>query len=193
MVISFLMVYSQECLQIIQRSVNVSGEETYTEQAVCGRVIALSFEAEQWLRVCRVCSLFLSENCARPHTHTHTHSWKTFETISKWLGGGGCSHNNVSLLAFFCGSKSGSMFVDAEGGMEECVCVCGCVCARALVMNGTHHRPALVIPSHAVCIYLNKLNFWFTGTFMDIVPCTCFSSTLLTASPHFSLSLSSLL
>ena len=127
------------------------------------------------------------------HTHTHTHSWKMFETISKWLGGGGCSHNNVSLLAFFCGSKSGSMFVDAEGGMEECVCVCGCVCARALVMNGTHHRPALVIPSHAVCIYLNKLNFWFTGTFMDIVPCTCFSSTLLTASPHFSLSLSSLL
>lgn len=41
------MVYSQECLHIIQRSVNVSGEETYTEQAVCGRVTALSFEAEQ--------------------------------------------------------------------------------------------------------------------------------------------------
>lgn len=41
------MVYSQECLQIIQRSVNVSAEETYTEQAVCGRLIALRFEVEQ--------------------------------------------------------------------------------------------------------------------------------------------------
>ena len=48
-------------------------------------------------------------------THTDT---QTFEKSSKLLGGAGCSHNIVSFLAFFSGSKSGSMFVDAAGGME---------------------------------------------------------------------------
>ncbi len=84
MVISFLMVYSQRCLQIIQQSVNVSGEEMYTEQAACGRLTALSFEVEQWLCVCNVCSLFLfkkvhmtahSPTLTHTHTHTHTHSF----------------------------------------------------------------------------------------------------------------------
>lgn len=50
---------------------------------------------------------------ARTHTHTHGKD--------ELLGGRGCSHNIFSLLAFFCGSKSGSMFVDAEGGINVCM------------------------------------------------------------------------
>ncbi len=112
------------------------------------------------------------------HTHTHTRTRTTFAS-SKLLGGGGCSHNIVSLLAFFWSSKSGSMFVDAEGGMEVCVCVC--------VMNGTHHRPPLVIPS--VFIWMNYF-FDLRELSWILFPLYVFLFFLLTVSPHLSLSLS---
>lgn len=47
-----------------------------------------------------------------------TYTQTSFETSGKSLGISGCSHNIFSFLAYFCGSKSGSMFVDAEGGKE---------------------------------------------------------------------------
>lgn len=40
----------------------------------------------------------------------------------RYSGSGGCSQNIVSLLAFFSGSKSGAVFVDAEGGMKLYIC-----------------------------------------------------------------------
>lgn len=63
-----------------------------------------------------------------------------FEKSSKSIGTDGCSHNMVSLLAYFSGSKSG-LFVDAKGGLDY---VCACVCERR--MNGTHHA------LHPVCL-----------------------------------------
>lgn len=49
------------------------------------------------------------------------HKYTLLEEGRELLGSGGCSHNIVSLLAFFWGSKSGTVFVDAKGGMEKCM------------------------------------------------------------------------
>lgn len=54
---------------------------------------------------------------ASTHTHRRTRGQRLRRAVN-YLAVGGCSHNIVSFLAFFCGSKSGSMFVDAEGVME---------------------------------------------------------------------------
>lgn len=49
------------------------------------------------------------------HERTFPRAHTCSVTGSKLLGGG-CSHNIVSLRAYFCSSKSGFMFVDSEGG-----------------------------------------------------------------------------
>lgn len=113
-----------------------------------------------------LCSSFLVwESALSGHGHRHRHGYRhsrrDSETSSKFFGRGGCSHNIVSLLAFFCGSKSGWMFVDVEGGLEECVCAC--VCAHVCVCDKVP-----VIPRHHVCIYLCSLMPWFTGTLSSL-------------------------
>lgn len=49
------------------------------------------------------------------------HKCALLEEGRELFGSGSCSHNIVSLLAFFCGSKSGTVFIDAKGGMEKCM------------------------------------------------------------------------
>lgn len=110
----------------------VSGCECWGSMSIAGcssRCAAVRFEAEQRLCTCSLSSLYLFEYmCLNANFPARTHAFpgkeaRCLRRVVSYTGSGGCSHNILSLLAFFCDSKSGTMFVDAEGGMKLYMCV----------------------------------------------------------------------
>lgn len=135
----------------------------YTEQAVCGRLIAFSFETEQWLCVCSVCSC----SCLRKYTWAVSYLAVVVVLITSFH----CWHFSVVLNLGPCLLMQRLEWVT--------VCVCD---------EWDWLMQPLVISSHTVYVYLNVLMLWFTGAFMEIIfpsyvflllPAHCFSTFCL--------------